>query len=587
MDKSAMNMTARVMFRLLPIQVLLAAMGAINGIVTGLFAANTVGKDAMTAVGLYSPIGLFVMSVSTVFLGGAMILCGQYMGRAQKDRTQNVFSIDLIACFVVAGIITLFHVAVTFLPGGFLTHDPAIWALFRPYLLGQAIGVIPLILGNHLAAFLSLENNLRRATAGSVIFIAVNVVLSYVFLVVLDLEAFGLALAASLGLWVFFIVVAGPFVSGQSGFRLSLKNREWKECLSIFKIGLPGALGNIYQTLRGLIVNGIILSAVGSAGLSAFATSGSLLGLVWAVPGGMLSVSRMFISVAQGEEDRTTLVDIMRTAMYWFFPLMTVIGLVVTLLAVPLTRLYYRDVSDPVFQMTVNAFRILPLCMPLSLISTHFSCYWQSSERLFPVYLIAFLDGWATVSLFSFLLVRVMGMNGVYWANVINGVVSAIAVAVYAAVKLKKIPANMAELMVIPDSFGVSEDARIDISFHNKEEISHIAEKIQKFCLGRGIEQRRAYFSGLAMEEMAANVYENGFGNFGLVNSADIRVAHKDDDVILVIKDDCLGFDPQERLDVHDEEDDTKNIGIRMVYSIARQVTYRKLLGLNVLTIRM
>ena len=46
-------------FRLLPIQVLLAMVGSINGIVSSLFASNFVGTDAMSAIGLYSPINSF------------------------------------------------------------------------------------------------------------------------------------------------------------------------------------------------------------------------------------------------------------------------------------------------------------------------------------------------------------------------------------------------------------------------------------------------------------------------------------------------------------------------------------------------
>ena len=54
------NMVSRLLFRLLPIQVLLAAVGAVNGIVSSFFASNYVGIDAMTAVGLYGPVNLLI-----------------------------------------------------------------------------------------------------------------------------------------------------------------------------------------------------------------------------------------------------------------------------------------------------------------------------------------------------------------------------------------------------------------------------------------------------------------------------------------------------------------------------------------------
>ena len=55
MEGTASNrkILTRLMFRLLPIQILLAAIGAVNGIVSTYFASNFVGVDAMTAVGIY------------------------------------------------------------------------------------------------------------------------------------------------------------------------------------------------------------------------------------------------------------------------------------------------------------------------------------------------------------------------------------------------------------------------------------------------------------------------------------------------------------------------------------------------------
>ncbi len=74
----------RLMFRLLPIQVILAAVGAVNGIVSGFFASNYVGIDAMGAVGLYSPIQMLLSAVSLLISGGSVILCGKYLGQNQR-----------------------------------------------------------------------------------------------------------------------------------------------------------------------------------------------------------------------------------------------------------------------------------------------------------------------------------------------------------------------------------------------------------------------------------------------------------------------------------------------------------------------
>ena len=67
----------------------------------------------------------------------------------------------------------------------------------------------------------------------------------------------------------------------------------------------------------------------------------------------------------------------------------------------------------------------------------------------------------------------------------------------------------------------------------------------------------------------------------------DLRIACKNQGLILRIKDDCVPFDPSERRKIVDPEDITKNIGIRMVFSLTGDIQYQNILGMNALTIRL
>ena len=582
-----MKMVSKLLFRLLPVQILLAAVGAVNGIVSSFFASNYVGINAMSAVGLYSPLNMLITAISIILVGGSVILCGKYMGENRQDKMQEVFSLNLVLSALTALVfVALFLVMGLFDLTGLLTKDPVVRPLFNRYLLGQAIGVLPLMLGNSFAAFLSLENKGKRTIAASLIYIAVNILLNFLFVQVLHLEELGLALASSLGMWVFMGVQAQVYLSGKSHFQFSSKSVAWRESGGIFRIGVPGALSNVYQTARGLIVNHLIEAFVGSVGISAFAASDNLLRIFWAVPMGMLAVSRLLISVSIGEEDRQTLTDVMRVMFRRFVPLMCAISAALILCAVPLTRLFYRDPSEPVYMMTVWGLRILPLCMPLSIICMHFPCYAQASGKQGLVHILALLDGVVCVAGFTALLIRAIGMNSVYIANVLNGVVTTLVIIGYAWLKRKRLPRNMEQLMVIPEDFGAPESERMDLSLRSTEDVVSVAEQVQAFCTARGIDARRAYLAGLSMEEMAGNIVDHGFTKDRKRHSVDVRVVHKDGDVILRIKDDCVPFDPGERQTIAAGDDITKNIGIRMVFKMAQDVQYQNILGLNVLTVR-
>ena len=580
-------MISKVMFRLLPIQILLAAIGSINGIVSSLFASNSVGEFAMSAVTLYAPINMLIGSIGMMLVGGATILCGEYMGRGQRDEMKSVFSLDIIVSVLVAAlfIAALVLMGVTGMTG-FFTRDPQVQPFFNKYLLGQAIGVLPFLLGNQLSAFLSMENNMRRTTIASLAFIAVNILLNFLLVQQLHMEAFGLALASSLGMWVFFLIQAQYFISSRAQFRFTMQNLALREAGRIVNIGLPGALTNIYQTARGLIVNKLIILYVGSIGLSAFGACNNLLAFFWAVPTGMIAVSRMLISVSVGEEDRQSLTDVFRVMLRRYLPLQCLISLGLILLAVPLTNLFYHDPSQDVYMMTVWGFRLLPICMPLAVIAIHFECYAQVSGKQFLVHLLSLLDGVVCVALFTALLIGPLGMNSVYIANVLNGIIVILVALAHAFIKKSGLPRTMSQLMVIPEDFGVPDQERMDLSARSTEEVVQISKQISRFCRDRDIDERRSYLAGLSMEEMAGNVVEHGFKKDNRRHSVDIRVVHKNGSLILRIKDDCRPFDPGERLSMADPEDITRHIGLRMVFATADDISYQSILGMNVLTIR-
>ena len=77
------RMVTMLLFRLLPVQILLAAVGTVNGIVSGLFAGNFVGEAAMSAIALYSPIKLLMNALIALLFGG-FFLFGRMAGRTNE-----------------------------------------------------------------------------------------------------------------------------------------------------------------------------------------------------------------------------------------------------------------------------------------------------------------------------------------------------------------------------------------------------------------------------------------------------------------------------------------------------------------------
>ena len=578
----------KTLFRLLTAQIMLAASSALTVIISSLFAGNVIGPEAMTAVGLYSPVNMLIGALTLMMVSGSQILCGRYMGKNQLEQTGAVFTLDLVTTLTAAAVITL----ILLLGAGlnltvWICADAAARAYLNLYIIGQAAGVIPLMMTQQLAAFLSLENQNRRTAAGVAVLLAATMLFNYLFVVRMHAGTLGLALAASLSQWALLCVQAGYFLSGKSKVKFKRNSMRRHDAVEIILLGAAGSISYCWQALRGLVLNNLILQYVGSAGVSALATANTLLSVFWAVPAGMIAVSRMLMSVAVGEEDRQTLIDVMKNMIRRFVPLTAVMAVCLAACAVPFTRLYYRDVAAPVYQLTVQGFRLLPLCMPLSVICMHFVGLNQVFGKQLPVNLLSLLDGVVFVAGFSALLTPAWGLRGVYIANILNGLCLLPVILCYACLHRRRLPETPEAVLALPDTFGAGDDDRMDMTMASMEEVVNVAQQVEAFCRTKGFDERKSELAGLAMEEMAGNVVAHGFRKDSKKHAVDIRVVCKADDLILRIRDDCVPFDPEERSRIVDPEDITKNIGIRMIYGLAEQVRYQNMLGLNVLTIRM
>lgn len=574
------------MFRLLPIQVLIAVICSLNTIVSALFASNFFDLRAMSAVGLYAPVQMLISSITTIFMGGATILCGQYMGKNESKKMSGIFSLDIsVSIFVGAFIAAILFLAGRLVGAGLFLSDETLRPYFSIYLIGQSIGTIPFVLGNQLASFLSLENNMKRNTVASLSYIASNVLMNFIFISVLRMGVFGLAFASSLGAWVYFLVQAQYFFTKKSRLKFSQNDIDIKELKRIFIVGYPGALSNCWQTLRGFIVNFFLSAYVGAVGISAFCAANTLMGLAWCVPAGMVAVSRMVMSVGVGEEDRTAVANVMRVMFKKFCLVNNLMGLLIIIFAKQLALIFYHDIFSQVYIMTTWGFRLLPLALAFGSILQHFVCYAQMSGKNFFIQLISFLDGVLFVAEFSAILVPFWGVNGVYAANILNGVFVFATIVIYSIFRNRRFPRNMEELMAMPDSFGVPQSERLDFTVRSMEDVVELSKAAQDFCAERGVDSRRAFYASLALEEMAGNVVAHGFNKDKKKHSAEARLVHKDQDLILRLRDDCVSFNPEARLKAA-TGDQFKNVGIKMVYGLAKSANWQSIFGMNVLTVK-
>ena len=82
-------------FRLLPFQVLLIVISAVNGIVDSLYASNMIGKEAMSAIGLFGPLNHFLYAMTIMFVSGSQMLYGRYLAK-DREKISGLFTVNIV-----------------------------------------------------------------------------------------------------------------------------------------------------------------------------------------------------------------------------------------------------------------------------------------------------------------------------------------------------------------------------------------------------------------------------------------------------------------------------------------------------------
>ena len=583
--KSTDNMVGKLFFGMLPVQILILAMGAVNSIVDGAMAGRFIDSSTVGVIGLYYSMVQVINAAGSVLLGGTTVLCGRYMGRGDMEKTEGVFSLNITLTLMVSGVLTLLSFVMPGTIAGILGANEELKGDLVKYILGLAIGIIPMMMAQQISAFLQLERQSKRGYIGIAGMVISNIVLDVLLVAVFRMGVFGLAIATSLSNLVYFLILAPYYLTKRAQLHYHIKKVLWSVSGQLIKIGVPGALLVFCLAIRGVLINRILLKYAGSDGLSAMAAFSMIAGLFLAYCLGNGSAVRMLTSVFFGEEDKASIKAVIKTVMTKGLILSCVVAAIILLLSPTLTSIFFPDKESNVYHLAYQLFVIYSLCVPLILIAQVFTNYLQAMGHNLFVNIQSVFDGLLAMVIPAWILAPLMGALGVWISNPIGIILTILLVPLYNIIYWKRKPRSIDEAMFIHPDFGASQDRMLSIYIHNLEEVSKTAESIQEFCMERGVPEKAAYYAALCMEEMAGNVVLHGFEKDNKAHSLNIRVVLRDEDIMLRIKDDCVPFDPRTMAEIVSPEDPLKNIGIRMVYRLADDVNYQNLLGLNALTI--
>lgn len=580
----------RLFFTLLPVQVLIMAMESVNAIADGVVAARFIGPQTMAVIGLYYTMCRVLEAIGAVLVGGSSVLSGQSLGCGRIDEACGVFSLDLTVAFLTGALLTGFSLLAPGVLANLLGADAETREGLILYCIGYAVGIVPQLLAKQLSLFLQMEHQNARCYAGATAMIILNVGLNILFVINLKLGVLGLALATGIANWFYFLLLVSYYLRGRSQFHYRVRESSWKRLPELLTVGFPGALLVFCLAMRSLALNRLLLHYSGSTGLEALTAFNMIAGLLLALGLGAGAVVRMLTSIFIGEEDAASVRAVLRVAFTKVLAMTAGIGVIVFLFSSQLAGICFKDHTLEAFHLARQLIGIYSICIPLALICIIYSGYYQAAKFKGIVDVLSVFDGFLSFIIPALLLSPILGVTGIWIAFPVGMILTGMVAFSYPVVRTRHVPRDAAGWFLLPALFPEGSEQGLEIYLHSRDEITEIGECIQSYCLEKGISKKESFYTALCMEEMAGNVLEHGIRADRKNHTINLHVLVRGGNVFLRIKDDCVPFNPKEYSEMVSGlkgEQRFRNIGIRLVFRIASEVTYQNLVGMNVLTIRL
>lgn len=578
------------LFRNSVISIIAAAIATMIGVVVdGIIIGRFLGEDSMAAYSLVTPIINLATAFSGILATGAQVVCAQHLGAGKADRARRAFSMCMVMTIVVAvvmmGIIFLFRDNICVLLGarGKSAH---LLGLSSDYLLGMLFAFPSVLLLFEFNSLMRLDGDPNRVIVAVIVMTALDVAGDLLNALVIHGGMLGMGLATSISYFAALIIMLLHFTKKDIIFRFSPKGLKLKDLTDILGTGSSSAMGSVSAMFRNACLNSIMVGTVlSSTAVAAFGILNTVFNFTSSTMIGVGLTTAMIAGMVLGEKDRSAAAQLIKTSVRTAVVVGAVLSVIVFVCADIIANVFGSADGKAMVELAARGLRFYSLSIILYGINIVFVNYTQGMRRMVLTNIFCFLQGFVYMVIPAFALAGVLQTDAVWLCFIIGETITLLTIIICAAVKKRGVPIKASDYLFLKEPFGVSDENLFEATITQQSEVIPAAEAVQSFCESKNAPEKTATMLSLFVEELSNNIIEFGFSD-GKTHSIDIRVMKLENGWTLRFRDNCKLFDPTEWIKIHEADDPTSNIGIRMVCGMAKNVDYLSTMELNNLTIQ-
>lgn len=384
--------------------------------VDGLFVANLIGTDALSAINLTAPVIQLVTAISTMLATGGSAVIMKKMGEQRSDEAQEDFTF-LILVNVLVGIIMCilgYSVMENIFAGMNLSVDVERYCV--EYLSRYLIFTVPILLMNNFTLYMIASDKATLSLVCSVTGGVLNMVLDYAFIAGVGMGISGAAIATGVGYSVTAVVGLIVFARQKSLLHFRKPVIRMKVLASAAINGCSEMATALVTGIITMMFNWTMLHYVGENGVAAVTIIMYVLMFASSLYTGYSYGVAPMLSFYYGEQNCEKLHRLVTASMkvITFISVITVTASFV--LTRPLVSIFARP-DNPVYDLAVTGNRICTIALVFIGFNIFASGMFTALSNGIVSAVLAFSRSFVFMLITMIILPAILGVNGIWMAT--------------------------------------------------------------------------------------------------------------------------------------------------------------------------
>ena len=536
----------------------------------------------IAAVSLAGPFFYLLEIPAAGLATGIQTVCAKEIGSGQIERANRHFNQLFFLSALV--LIPLTILSFLFLPQmtvlfGARGKTAALQPYAIRYLYGLSFEIVPYVLFCILTPIVILDNGGRLVSLASVCGCVTDIVLDLMS-VRFGWGLLGIGLASSASAIVYFLITMLHFLDRNRVIKLYFVGSSFRELREVFRASLPKAFLSLADTFRSVLFITLVSVTGGVAGICVLTIFETINYFVLILSKGIAGAVGIMAGICYGEKNGDDLEGIGVLAHRYNLILSGCVMAILTVCVFPLSNALTKSTASA--KLLVFAFFCLMITFPFSTLVQARISYLQAVGKVKESQSMGIGANLAVLAVVASLLSIWFGVHGVFLAFPISKIVPLFISWGVHSKRTRRILPQARDYLEVDESFFVRPGDVIDYPILTKEDCTLASEQIVLFCRGHKLDEKKCFLAGLCAEELTTNAIKHGTSLRQAIRSVDIRVVIDGEDVIIRTKENGPAFNLKrfaERL--AKEDDPEKGIGVRILVTTAKNVSYYRTHDMN------